>query len=597
MSKYLIALSLGPVQEFIAAARRTRDLWFGSYMLSEVSKAAAKFLYDKGGTLILPAPTDDSLLSPDSELLMPNHILAEVPDGIDPATLARGAREASQKRWVEFAETAKKVAGESAIRQDIWEEQIGDVLEFYAAWVPLENGTATENGRENLTGYAEIRERLEAILAGRKALRDFRKAQGRAGVHKSSLDGARESVLSDAVRRSSDLRRRIKVKRQEHLDSIGLVKRCAALPKGDLETEFVSVVRVAADPWIRRKLATPEGKDALKEIGRFCRPDFAPQVKAEVYCDFPYDGTPLYLSRLAVLKKDEDLQLHRDLLTEIEKIVTQRFGRRDQPSPYFAVIFADGDRMGAALSTMRSPEEHRDFSRQLLDFAKEARHIIEEHHGCLVYSGGDDVLAFVPLDQCLRAAKALHDDFYSKMEVATCHIPSCHTPTLSVGIAIGHCFEPLEDLLAAAREAGHSAKTGIRRDHSDERDGMAVHFWTWGSDAVRFRARWEDGPVERLETWINFLLSNRLSDRAVYDLHELAADYRDWNVKDISDLLKKDIARVLRKKRAGGKPLEEEVVNLILEDIRGPSDLDRLARELLMARHMSRAYGKGGENK
>ncbi|MCI5150049.1 MAG: hypothetical protein D3916_11790, partial [Candidatus Electrothrix sp. MAN1_4] len=38
---WLISLSIGPVQDFISAALRTRDLWFGSHMLSEVSKAAA----------------------------------------------------------------------------------------------------------------------------------------------------------------------------------------------------------------------------------------------------------------------------------------------------------------------------------------------------------------------------------------------------------------------------------------------------------------------------------------------------------------------------------------------------------------------------
>ncbi len=41
MKSHLIALSIGPVQDFIAAARRTRDLWFGSHMLSEIAKAAA----------------------------------------------------------------------------------------------------------------------------------------------------------------------------------------------------------------------------------------------------------------------------------------------------------------------------------------------------------------------------------------------------------------------------------------------------------------------------------------------------------------------------------------------------------------------------
>ena len=41
MSEYLLAIHIGPVQEFIAAARRTSDLWAGSQLLLEVVGAAA----------------------------------------------------------------------------------------------------------------------------------------------------------------------------------------------------------------------------------------------------------------------------------------------------------------------------------------------------------------------------------------------------------------------------------------------------------------------------------------------------------------------------------------------------------------------------
>ena len=40
--RHLLGIHIGPVQEFIAAARRSRDLWFGSWLLSELSKAAAR---------------------------------------------------------------------------------------------------------------------------------------------------------------------------------------------------------------------------------------------------------------------------------------------------------------------------------------------------------------------------------------------------------------------------------------------------------------------------------------------------------------------------------------------------------------------------
>ena len=46
-------------------------------------------------------------------------------------------------------------------------------------------------------------------------------------------------------------------------------------------------------------------------------------------------------------------------------------------------------------------------------FAREAKAIVEgpEHRGTLVYSGGDDVLAFLPVDTCLACAAGLHGKF------------------------------------------------------------------------------------------------------------------------------------------------------------------------------------------
>ena len=53
--KYLVSVALGPVQDFIAAARKTRDLYAGSWVLSEISKAAALKLLDKQAEMIFPS--------------------------------------------------------------------------------------------------------------------------------------------------------------------------------------------------------------------------------------------------------------------------------------------------------------------------------------------------------------------------------------------------------------------------------------------------------------------------------------------------------------------------------------------------------------
>src|SRR3989442_15481778 len=98
---HLLAISIGPVQEFIVAARRTRDLWFGSYLLSEISRAVAKAIENQGGQLIFPASSDAENVA--------NVILAEL-GAADPKEVTAKARGAAQKRWLEFAEDGRSEA-------------------------------------------------------------------------------------------------------------------------------------------------------------------------------------------------------------------------------------------------------------------------------------------------------------------------------------------------------------------------------------------------------------------------------------------------------------------------------------------------------
>ncbi len=70
MSSYLLLVSLGPVQDFIASARRTRDLHFGSWFLSELSRAAAYEIVtqNKRENLIFPYPDKVELLMPSGDV-------------------------------------------------------------------------------------------------------------------------------------------------------------------------------------------------------------------------------------------------------------------------------------------------------------------------------------------------------------------------------------------------------------------------------------------------------------------------------------------------------------------------------------------------
>ena len=159
---YLLQISVGPVQDFISAARRTRDLWFGSNMLSEISKAVALSVNDDGGNLIFPAPECDDDLKPDSDLSVANVILAEFKDSdsVKLKAVSDKALEAAKSRLKIYAEKVFERM-KSYIVKDRWDSQLDDVIEFYRAWTPIDGD------------YVSARRNVARLLAARKNIREL----------------------------------------------------------------------------------------------------------------------------------------------------------------------------------------------------------------------------------------------------------------------------------------------------------------------------------------------------------------------------------------------------------------------------------------
>lgn len=613
MSNYLLAISVGPVQDFIAAARKTRDLWFGSQVLSDISRAVAKRLAGALGTegyrqLVFPAPdAPEQLDRPD--LNVANVIVAEIPDGAvsDMRTLTTELRSAAQVAWRSCADDAWKRTTD-ALRKKIghvssalWEAQVDDVVEFYAAWVSFDPG--------NPQAYAAARRRVMQLLAGRKQCRDFQSAGGRIedreGVPKSSLDGARESVV-DKLR--EHLRGRLRLRSGEQLDSIGLTKRLAG---GKMQ--YPSVSRVAADPWIRAICRRAEDDEAIKErltklraeLDKLADEDVLHRVPAP-YVQMPYEGVFAYPNRYRELaeeagwideKTGENTQPHR--LDGLRTAVADLIKTIGEPDPYLAVLVADGDRIGAALSQITTADAHRRFSQQLTRFAGQAAKVVADHHGVLVYSGGDDVLAFVPVDRCVACARTLHKTFGEIMQGA---IGSGNdVPTLSVGIAIGHFLEPLEFLLQYGRRAEKVAKEGFEPLREEQRNGLAVMVHARSGAPIGCRARWDDNQKaglyldQRIHTWVRLLLDGQLPHRAAYELRELGRTFANWpgeteQEKDaLREAIQKAALRALQRKQAAGGEKGKQLVAKLLESVENAEQLEQVASELLVARRIHAA--------
>lgn len=581
MTEHLLALSVGPVQEFITAARRTRDLWFSSYLLSEISKAAAKEVREYGGELIFPALSRDEDLEADSELNVANIILAKL-SGPAPKYVAQKAKEAAKDRWRQYSDEVFKSCRD-VILADIWEDQIDDVIEFYAAWVSHRPGS-----------YSDDRARLMRLLAGRKNCRDFQPAKGRAGVPKSSLDGLRESVLKDPMVESKleRLRRRLRLGDGEQLCAVGLVKRTAEGIR-----PYPSVARVAADPWIRgvgdenlkslidacEQIKTSTGEDAIHRL------DISAERGHPHYSKFPFEGTVVFRSRHCELR--EEAGLSEEALQPLGDALRNLIKRTEEPSPYLGVLVADGDRMGQALSHLNSGEEHQQFSRQLSRFAREARRIIHEHQGVLVYSGGDDVLAFVPADRCLKCARALREKFGELLQDEPAETKT--KLTLSVGLAIAHFMENLEDLLEYGRNAEKHAKYPQTEDGEQQpRDGLAVHLLKRGGGPVRLRANWSDALDSndldhRLAELAHHLNEGSIPLRVATDFHQVARVYDGWPTESVADAIQRDTLRVIAAKQPRRGDALDQVRELVRNRVNDAASLRRLGDELLVARQIA----------
>jgi CRISPR-associated protein Cmr2 len=545
---HLLAIAVGPVQEFIAAARRTRDLWFGSYLLSEISRAVAQSVEANGGKLIFPASSAAENVA--------NVILAELPAG-EPRDLAAKAKQAAQKRWLEFASEAHREAS-GVIRQDIWDEQVKDVIEFYAAWVA------------STADYRADRGSLMRLLAGRKNCRDFLPAKGRAGVPKSSLDGQRESVLKDPARERwpERFRARLRIREGEQLDVVGLVKRVAGGTQ-----PYPSVSRIAADPWVRGNKDKPtfeELIDACRELPARVLHQLDERVFPQ-FRDFPYEGTAVYISRHHEWEEEideEDRLSIGDIQDALERL--------PHPEPYLAVLVADGDKMGAAISALTSPDANREFSGTLAGFANSARTIVNDHNGVLVYAGGDDVLAFLPVDRCLSCARKLHDDFGQRLA-------KYDNPTLSVGVAIGHFMENLEDLLDYGRAAEKAAKK------VNGKDALAVHLHKRGSAPIKIASRWSCQPEVRLHKFAELMNEGSIPTKLAYELRAMAKLYESPSWAGNADAaIQQDLYRLIAKKTSRGSGTVRQALSEFLADMTS-NKLMTIARELLVARQIATA--------
>lgn len=623
MKKYVLLLSVGPVQSFIASARTSRDLWSGSWLLSEIAKAVAKMLKENQAELVFPYVTDDTLLKVGSEFSVGNKIQVVVnADNVDAIkSLAKQARDAAQARFTEEAgnarrELAKKEADN--LRENIWAAQINDYVEVQSSWAAIIG--------DDKNAYQRASKRAAQALAARKATRDFTPSLAKNAydsaymIPKSSLDGAHETVLPSEKKAIKRMRYQLRLSDSEQLDTVGIIKRLGGNPE-----QFTPFTRVTANAWIDR-LTDAELNDINSAYAKLVKHGIATNVRGNkgednlsIYHKLPFDAQMLYPSRIDAeilqierainIEGDHDLLQARDVLKDLRdstlKPIWQRIG---QPSSYGVLLLADGDKMGVLLDHAATLAHHQAITKALSIFADSVAATMRRFNGHTIYAGGDDVLGFVPLHEALACAEALSVLFKDCL-ASVAHELDTDTPTLSVGLAIAHIMTPLGQIRELAKRAEAVAKGDALADH-ETRNALGITLSVRSGSVSDMRIRWDDEEtLKQFNSWVKAYgvvgEDRQLPSRIAYDVREiyLRTDFPTLSPaqsqttqldtasagndkKLLKNIRKAEFIRMLNNARTtGGSVIPNDIkaqLSIRLEQLQG--NLQALSTELIIAR-------------
>ena len=442
--------------------------------------------------------------------------------------------------------------------------------------------------------YPAIHDLAERVLSAAKAVRPF--AQSLQEGWRCSLTGETEWLTLDrsllklpAGQRHSTLWARLAQARPawakvgEHLGALPAIKRLwptlfarevgQALQSTDIGRFVVSTHTMALAAHMPGLQQCLDQNDAARHaLGRHLRDDDqAPALPPRLA---GLRGT--LAARLpAALERLQDEPAGSPAAGALQAALREQLGHA--PETYYSLLLMDGDRMGAWLAgepsggqpygisyrdsfhpSVRvgfdllaarqpalqrygrqqraiSPHRHLAISAALNDFSLTVvRHVIEqEHTGRVIYAGGDDVMAMLPVSDLLSAMQRLRHA-YSGHDPAQTAAEGRAGLTLQRGFALlngqlmrmmgsqatascGGVIAHHQAPLSAVRRELHAAEQ--RAKNEGGRNAFSLSIVKRSGGALRFTAAWGE-PLALLQGLSAFLASEQVSRRAAFHILE-----------------------------------------------------------------------------
>jgi len=411
-----------------------------------------------------------------------------------------------------------------------------------------------------------------------------------AALPKSSLTGHYESILPEenynlVGSRAKKFRYTYGVRNAERISGIDFLKRHGSF--AGLRTKFTSVALMAARGALQRagkrtrhvttKLWQTDAQ--FNESWRSIDAELSYYDSEERTDGVSFDQSDyaecLFESRVAeVVDNPQDM---KNVVRSLNRLLSDHGIKTDKP--YYALLLADGDRMGKVISacTSAATDEslHKQFSQALSQFADQVKAVVSQHDGEAIYTGGDDVLAILPVMTAVSCANEIQQLFAQKLQPVFGNIKHKLDDetknaglSVSIGVAIVHHMEPLADALDIVRKAEKAAKKW--------RSALAITVSKRSGSDITVSGQWQSGFVQRINDITQMLRREQLPDGYAYEIRELMSRlYPDVTLRPVgtdfatlSHVLMLEEQRILkRKKDAQGERVNVDAINAIRQTI------------------------------
>jgi CRISPR-associated protein Cmr2 len=431
---------------------------------------------------------------------LPNRFLALVPYGHDGETgrqMGERCEQAARDAWTRLAENVRGFLdaelGEAFPGWDErWSEQIATLPEI--SWIVVPERSLSDAECESLVGknFTAAWPESAAIRGMAQAL----PAQDRPGYAQDQA--GRWQAQIETVGRMAEAARLCRPVPVMPPRAGGHPLKCTIL--GTFDQMGPADLAESRRFWQQAATFSKEGVRvregerlcAISLVKRFAALFFPDSLRADRFGDTATRAARIWLDR-ANINPDEFSNWNGQWLhgeqtpEEVDQRVAEarRTGNMPEPPSYYAILLADGDNMGDWLAGRKAPTLrevmhqtlvsyydglgkagragldarrpvgpglHAAISAALHHFATiRVPRIVERAQGALVYAGGDDVLALVPVETALTCALALRAAFSEDACMGS-------EASLSMGMAVVHYKEDLRAALDAARKAEKRAK-------------------------------------------------------------------------------------------------------------------------------------------